>query len=257
MTLAHWRHVMQAKLSERHYHNLRCTAYLGFLSQISVTTFQSDAASNLTSWFSVFNFTKNIKQAGILVCVFMPKLIIVLHNIAKLLYQYEGYLPHSVVSTHGCYCKSVTSISECLVTRHHYMTIKVSVCVVQHATSDHLSVCTVDVGETDHRTVVTATLSSSSSSPPQQSELTDRLAVLLCNVKPTAVRGVESQALLLTAYQRYWTYCWFHTCTLVIRVIPHLYSGVTSTAAYCLSEVLDILLVSHLYTGHKGGSTLV
>jgi len=26
--------------------------------------FQSDAASNLISWSSVFNYTKNIKQAG-------------------------------------------------------------------------------------------------------------------------------------------------------------------------------------------------
>jgi len=28
------------------------------------TMFQSDAASNLVSWFSVVNFTKNIKQTG-------------------------------------------------------------------------------------------------------------------------------------------------------------------------------------------------
>ena len=34
-------------------------------------------------------------------------------------------------------------------------------------------------------------------------DLTDRLAVLLCNVKPTAVKGVQSQALLITAFSRY------------------------------------------------------
>jgi len=32
---AHRRRVIQAKLSDRKYHDLRCAAYLGFLSQIS------------------------------------------------------------------------------------------------------------------------------------------------------------------------------------------------------------------------------
>lgn len=84
-----------------------------------------------------------------------------------------------------------------------------------HATSDSLSVCTVDVGDSEPRTVVTpaALLTSSSSSSDMSSsccgpesdtvsELTDRLAVLLCNVKPTALRGVQSHALLLTAYRQ-------------------------------------------------------
>jgi len=75
--------------------------------------------------------------------------------------------------------------------------------VCQHAAADSLSVCTVDVGDPTPRTVVTPlTSSSSSSSALSLDELTDRLAVLLCNVKPTPVRGVQSQALLLTAYDR-------------------------------------------------------
>ena len=76
-----------------------------------------------------------------------------------------------------------------------------SVCVCQHGTADNLSVCTVDVGESSPRTVVSA-LTSSSSSVQSVDELTDRLAVLLCNVKPSAVRGVQSHALLLSAYHR-------------------------------------------------------
>lgn len=74
-----------------------------------------------------------------------------------------------------------------------------------HATSDSLSVCMVDVGDSEPRTVVTSSLISSSSSaaePADMSHLSDRLAVLLCNVKPTAVHGVQSHALLLTAYRR-------------------------------------------------------
>ena len=46
------------------------------------------------SWFLVFDFTKNIKQLsdgipGILnlLCTFLPKIITVWHNFAKLLYQ--------------------------------------------------------------------------------------------------------------------------------------------------------------------------
>jgi len=77
----------------------------------------------------------------------------------------------------------------------------VCLCLCQHDATDSLSVCTVDVGDPMPRNVVTA-LASSSSSTQSLDELTDRLAVLLCNVKPTAVRGVQSQALLLTAYDR-------------------------------------------------------
>ena len=100
--------------------------------------------------------------------------------------------------------------------------------VCQHATSETLSVCTVDVGDPEPRTVVTpaALLTSSSSSRgpeadmsslslgpesdmssssrgPEADVLTNRLVVLLCNVKPTAVKGVQSHALLLTAYRPY------------------------------------------------------
>ena len=78
--------------------------------------------------------------------------------------------------------------------------IYVCVYVCQHATADNLSVCTVDVGDSAPRSVVTSL--TSFSSPQSVDELTDRLTVLLCNVKPTAVRGIQSQALLLTAYSR-------------------------------------------------------
>jgi len=59
----------------------------------------------------------------------------------------------------------------------------------------------VDVGDPAPRTVVSAITSSSSCSQSIDA-LTDQLAVLLCNVKPVAVRGVQSHALLLTAYNR-------------------------------------------------------
>jgi len=60
----------------------------------------------------------------------------------------------------------------------------------KHPTSDTLSVATVDVGEPAPRTVVSAV---------SVDELVDRLAVLLVNIKPSAVRGVQSQAIMLTA----------------------------------------------------------
>jgi len=73
----------------------------------------------------------------------------------------------------------------------------VCLCVFQHATADNLSVCSVDVGDAEPRTVVSMLTSHHS-----MDALCGRLAVLLCNVKPTAVKGVISHALLLTAVSR-------------------------------------------------------
>ena len=85
----------------------------------------------------------------------------------------------------------------------------VYVCV-QHDTAENLSVCSVDVGLTEPRTVVCpAALVTSSSLNDDDTGVADAgdagdtgLCVVLCNVKPTAVRGVHSQALILTAYLR-------------------------------------------------------
>jgi tyrosyl-tRNA synthetase len=66
----------------------------------------------------------------------------------------------------------------------------------KHPTADSLLVGTVDIGEAEPRTVVSGIGASTSISVDQ---LSDRLAVLLCNIKPGAVKGVQSQALLLTA----------------------------------------------------------
>jgi len=53
--------------------------------------FQSDATSNLISWFSVFNFTKNIKQLMGYSHVHQSRIILVTcvtwHNFAKLLHK--------------------------------------------------------------------------------------------------------------------------------------------------------------------------
>jgi tyrosyl-tRNA synthetase len=64
----------------------------------------------------------------------------------------------------------------------------------KHPSADTLSVVMVDVGEEQPRSVVSAVT--------DIDQLTDRLAVLLCNIKPSAVRGIQSQALLLTASSR-------------------------------------------------------
>jgi len=49
-TSAYLPRVMQAKLSERKYHDLRCVAYLGFLSQIS--------GRHVSVWFSRLNLIR-------------------------------------------------------------------------------------------------------------------------------------------------------------------------------------------------------
>lgn len=73
-------------------------------------------------------------------------------------------------------------------------------CLLQHPTAESLCVGTVDVGEAEPRTVVSGIAASPS---VNIDELSDRLAILLCNIKPSAVKGVQSQALLLTAVSRY------------------------------------------------------
>lgn len=71
-----------------------------------------------------------------------------------------------------------------------------SVCprVPQHPDADSLYLEKIDVGEAEPRTVVSGLVAYVS-----QEALQDRLVVLLCNLKPQKMRGVESQAMLLCA----------------------------------------------------------
>lgn len=65
---------------------------------------------------------------------------------------------------------------------------------VKHADADSLFVETVDVGEEKPRTVV----SGLSGKVPLES-LPNRLALFVCNLKPAAMRGVKSEAMILVA----------------------------------------------------------
>lgn len=64
----------------------------------------------------------------------------------------------------------------------------------QHPDADSLYVEKIDVGETEPRTVVSGLVQF----VPKE-ELQDRLVVVLCNLKPQKMRGVESQGMLLCA----------------------------------------------------------
>ncbi|XP_007902443.1 tyrosine--tRNA ligase, cytoplasmic [Callorhinchus milii] len=66
--------------------------------------------------------------------------------------------------------------------------------VEKHPDADSLYVEKVDVGEEQPRTVVSGLVQFVS---PEQ--LLNRLAVMLCNLKPQKMRGIESQAMLLCA----------------------------------------------------------
>ncbi|XP_036411511.1 tyrosine--tRNA ligase, cytoplasmic [Megalops cyprinoides] len=66
--------------------------------------------------------------------------------------------------------------------------------VERHPDADSLYLEKIDVGEAEPRTVVSGLVAY----VPQE-ELQDRLVVLLCNLKPQKMRGVESQAMLLCA----------------------------------------------------------
>lgn len=65
---------------------------------------------------------------------------------------------------------------------------------LQHPEADTLYVEKVDVGEPEPRTVVSGLVNFL----PRE-ELQDRLVLVVCNLKPQKMRGVESQAMLLCA----------------------------------------------------------
>ncbi|XP_062846806.1 tyrosine--tRNA ligase, cytoplasmic [Trichomycterus rosablanca] len=68
------------------------------------------------------------------------------------------------------------------------------VSVEKHPDADSLYLEKIDVGEEQPRTVVSGLVAYIT-----QEELQDRLVVLLCNLKPQNMRGIESQAMLLCA----------------------------------------------------------
>lgn len=65
---------------------------------------------------------------------------------------------------------------------------------VQHPDADSLYLEKIDVGEPEPRTVVSGLVAY----VPQE-DLHDRLVLVLCNLKPQKMRGIESQAMLLCA----------------------------------------------------------
>lgn len=64
----------------------------------------------------------------------------------------------------------------------------------QHPDADSLYVEKIDVGEAEPRTVVSGLVQFA----PRE-ELQDRLVVVLCNLKPQKMRGIESKGMLLCA----------------------------------------------------------
>lgn len=65
---------------------------------------------------------------------------------------------------------------------------------LQHPDADTLYLEKIDVGEEQPRTVVSGLVAYVS-----LEELQDRHVVVLCNLKPQKMRGIESQAMLLCA----------------------------------------------------------
>lgn len=72
--------------------------------------------------------------------------------------------------------------------------LKKSLLPPQHPDADSLYLEKIDVGEPEPRTVVSGLVAYIS-----QEELQDRLVLVLCNLKPQKMRGIESQAMLLCA----------------------------------------------------------
>ncbi|KAM3596729.1 uncharacterized protein V6R79_019466 [Siganus canaliculatus] len=66
--------------------------------------------------------------------------------------------------------------------------------VEKHPDADSLYLEKIDVGEPEPRTVVSGLVAYVS-----QEDLLDRMVLLLCNLKPQKMRGIESQAMLLCA----------------------------------------------------------
>lgn len=66
--------------------------------------------------------------------------------------------------------------------------------LLQHPDADTLYLEKIDVGEPEPRTVVSGLVAYVC-----QEDLQDRLVLVLCNLKPQKMRGIESQAMLLCA----------------------------------------------------------
>lgn len=66
--------------------------------------------------------------------------------------------------------------------------------VGKHPDADSLYLEKIDVGEPEPRTVVSGLVAFVS-----QEDLQDRMVLVLCNLKPQKMRGIESQAMLLCA----------------------------------------------------------
>jgi tyrosyl-tRNA synthetase len=76
----------------------------------------------------------------------------------------------------------------------HCDTLQPDIPYWQHPDADSLYIEKIDVGEAEPRTVVSGLVQF----VPKE-ELQDRLVVVLCNLKPQKMRGVESQGMLLCA----------------------------------------------------------
>lgn len=74
--------------------------------------------------------------------------------------------------------------------------------VTRHPDADSLYVEKIDVGEEKPRTVISGLVNFISIE-----ELQDRLVVVLCNLKPSKMRGIESQGMVLCASRYQLQYC--------------------------------------------------
>lgn len=82
----------------------------------------------------------------------------------------------------------------------------------QHPDADSLYLEKIDVGEAEPRTVVSGLVAYIS-----QEDLQDRMVLVLCNLKPQKMRGIESQAMLLCASM--WVSFLFCTHAASLRLI--------------------------------------
>lgn len=87
------------------------------------------------------------------------------------------------------------TVNHCKCTRVNQSIVHIfSNSTLQHPAADTLYLEKIDIGEEQPRTVVSGLVAYVS-----QEELQDRLVVVLCNLKPQKMRGIESQAMLLCA----------------------------------------------------------
>ena len=66
--------------------------------------------------------------------------------------------------------------------------------ILQHPDADSLYLEKIDVGEEQPRTVI-----SGLAGVIPLEDLADRMVVMLCNLKPQKMRGIESQAMVMCA----------------------------------------------------------